>query len=90
MCGNPCQICTHECPVQAIAPEGDIHPNECIQCLHCQVMYHHDTRCPQVVAVNKKKQKQAAAKSGELESVSKQLQEQVVHFVKSETAQSEK
>ena len=90
MCGNPCQICTHECPVQAIAPEGDIHPNECIQCLHCQVMYHHDTRCPQVVAVNKKKQKQAAAKSGELESVSKQPQEQVVYFVKSETAQSEK
>lgn len=90
MCGNPCQICTHECPVQAIAPEGDIHPNECIQCLHCQVMYHHDTRCPQVVAVNKKKQKQAAAKSGELEGVSKQPQEQVVHFVKPETAQPEK
>ncbi|EMU4097458.1 4Fe-4S binding protein [Neisseria gonorrhoeae] len=90
MCGNPCQICTHECPVQAIAPEGDIHPNECIQCLHCQVMYHHDTRCPQVVAENKKKQKQAAAKSGELENVSKQPQEQVVRFVKPETAQSEK
>ncbi|WP_197717787.1 NosR/NirI family protein [Neisseria animalis] len=77
MCGNPCQICTHECPVQAIAPEGDIHPNECIQCLHCQVMYHHDKRCPQVVATNKKKQKQAAAKA-EHET----QQEQVVHFVK--------
>ena len=76
MCGNPCQICTHECPVQAIAPEGDIHPNECIQCLHCQVMYHHDQRCPQVVAVNKKKQKQAAAKGEQTPK------EQVVHFVK--------
>lgn len=53
-------------------------------------MYHHDTRCPQVVAENKKKQKQAAAKSGELENVSKQPQEQVVRFVKPETAQSEK
>ena len=63
MCGNPCQICTHECPVQAIAPEGDIHPNECIQCLHCQVMYHHDTRCPQVVATNKKKTKASGGKN---------------------------
>lgn len=79
MCGNPCQICTHECPVQAIAPEGDIHPNECIQCLHCQVMYHHDTRCPQVVATNKKKQRQAAAKD---QHEAEPQAEQVVHFVK--------
>ena len=87
MCGNPCQICTHECPVQAIAPEGDIHPNECIQCLHCQVMYHHDTRCPQVVATNKKKQKQAAAKADpETASAKQQPGEQVVQFVKKETA----
>lgn len=82
MCGNPCQICTHECPVQAIAPEGDIHPNECIQCLHCQVMYHHDTRCPQVVATNKKKQRQAAAKSEKESGQTAQAHEQVVHFVK--------
>ncbi|WP_066079403.1 NosR/NirI family protein [Bergeriella denitrificans] len=81
MCGNPCQICTHECPVQAIAPEGDIHPNECIQCLHCQVMYHHDKRCPQVVATNKKKQKQAAAKADH-----EAQQAQVVHFVKPQQA----
>ena len=80
MCGNPCQICTHECPVQAIAPEGDIHPNECIQCLHCQVMYHHQTRCPQVVATNKKKQKQAAAKADSKEQ--QEPGEQVVQFVK--------
>ena len=80
MCGNPCQICTHECPVQAIAPEGDIHPNECIQCLHCQVMYHHQTRCPQVVATNKKKQKQAAAKADSKEQ--QEPEEQVVQFVK--------
>lgn len=87
MCGNPCQICTHECPVQAIAPEGDIHPNECIQCLHCQVMYHHDTRCPQVVATNKKKQKQAAAKSEQHDAAAtKNAQEQVVQFVKKESA----
>ena len=82
MCGNPCQICTHECPVQAIAPEGDIHPNECIQCLHCQVMYHHETRCPQVVATNKKKQRQAAAKSEHEAEQTAKANEHVVHFVK--------
>ncbi len=81
MCGNPCQICNHECPVQAIAPEGDINPNECIQCLHCQVMYNHETRCPQVVATNKKKAKQAAAKA-ELNAQRAEQTEQIVHFVK--------
>lgn len=86
MCGNPCQICNHECPVQAIAPEGDINPNECIQCLHCQVMYNHTTRCPQVVATNKKKAKQAAAKAewdAQKQNPANQ-HEQVVHFVKRE------
>lgn len=82
MCGKPCQVCTHECPVQAIAPEGDIHPNECIQCLHCQVMYHHKTRCPQVVATDKKKAKQAAAKASHAMRQEQSAHEQVVHFVK--------
>ena len=81
MCGNPCQRCAHDCPVQAIHPEGDIDPNECIQCLHCQMLYHHQTDCPHVVQVNKKKQKQAAAKA-ELDAQRAQAaQEHVVHFV---------
>lgn len=83
MCGNPCQICNHECPVQAIHPEGDINKNECIQCLHCQVMYNHTTRCPQVVAVNKKKARQAAAKAKPVAAeAAAQPAEQVVHFVR--------
>ena len=84
MCGNPCQLCKQECPVQAIHPEGFINLNECVQCLHCQVLYNHTTRCPQVVATNKKKAKQAAAKA-ELEAqraAETKPQEQVVHFVK--------
>lgn len=48
-CGNPCQRCANECPVQAIHPEGNINPNECIQCLHCQVLYHHDQKCPVMI-----------------------------------------
>ena len=45
-------------------------------------MYHHDTRCPQVVATNKKKQRQAAAKSEKESGQTAQAHEQVVHFVK--------
>ena len=45
-CGSPCQICANECPVQAIHPEGHINPNECIYCLHCQVLYADDQKCP--------------------------------------------
>ncbi|QDG79858.1 regulatory protein NosR [Labrenzia sp. PHM005] len=45
-CGDPCQRCGKECMVQAIHPEGNINPNECLNCLHCQVLYQHDQKCP--------------------------------------------
>jgi NosR/NirI family nitrous oxide reductase transcriptional regulator len=45
-CGNPCQVCHTECMVQAIHPEGEINPNECIYCMHCQERYHDDEVCP--------------------------------------------
>lgn len=45
-CGNPCARCAKECMVQAIHPEGNINPNECLNCLHCQVLYQHDQKCP--------------------------------------------
>ena len=48
-CGNPCQTCAHQCPVQAIHPTGEINPNECINCLHCQVLYQSTTTCPVVI-----------------------------------------
>ncbi|MFA5662533.1 4Fe-4S binding protein [Castellaniella sp.] len=51
-CGNPCQLCAIECPVQAINPEGDINPNECIQCLNCQQLYHNEKRCPHLIQKN--------------------------------------
>lgn len=53
-CGNPCQLCAVECPVQAINPEGDINPNECIQCLNCQQLYHNEKRCPHLLQKNAK------------------------------------
>jgi NosR/NirI family nitrous oxide reductase transcriptional regulator len=56
-CGNPCQRCGNECPVQAIHPEGHINPNECIQCLHCQMLYHHDQKCPVMIQRRLKREK---------------------------------
>lgn len=48
-CGTPCQTCANECPVQAIHPTGEINPNECVNCLHCQVLYQSEDKCPVVI-----------------------------------------
>lgn len=48
-CGNPCQTCANECMVQAIHPTGEINPNECLNCMHCQVLYQSETKCPVVI-----------------------------------------
>jgi len=60
-CGSPCQRCGNECPVQAIHPDGSINPNECIQCLHCQMLYHHDHKCPVMIQKRQKREKWQAA-----------------------------
>jgi NosR/NirI family nitrous oxide reductase transcriptional regulator len=62
-CGNPCQRCANECPVQSIHPEGHINPNECIQCLHCQMLYHHPYKCPVVIQRRLKAERRLAATS---------------------------
>ncbi|CAB3636293.1 hypothetical protein LMG3431_01623 [Achromobacter pestifer] len=59
-CGNPCQRCNHECPVQAIEPTGEINPNECIQCLHCQMLYHHEQKCPHLIQKRNKRERRRA------------------------------
>lgn len=60
-CGSPCQSCAHQCPVQAIHPTGEINPNECINCLHCQVLYQSETTCPVVIKKLKRRAKTGAA-----------------------------
>ena len=62
-CGNPCQTCANECPVQAIHPTGEINPNECVNCLHCQVLYQSHQKCP--VVIRKDKRRAAVAQSAE-------------------------
>ncbi|MEH0070069.1 4Fe-4S binding protein [Pannonibacter sp. Pt2-lr] len=61
-CGNPCQTCANTCPVQAIHPTGEINPNECVNCMNCQVLYQSETRCPVVM---RKLKRRAAAGTGE-------------------------
>ncbi|WP_291732086.1 NosR/NirI family protein [Leisingera sp. F5] len=56
-CGSPCQTCANECPVQAIHPTGEINPNECVDCLHCQVLYQSETKCPVVIKQLKRRAK---------------------------------
>lgn len=65
-CGNPCQRCAIECPVDAIHPEGHINPNECIQCLNCQVLYHHDKKCPHLIKKNARRARKPAPAGAEM------------------------
>jgi NosR/NirI family nitrous oxide reductase transcriptional regulator len=61
-CGNPCQSCANQCPVQAIHPTGEINPNECVNCLHCQVLYQSKTICPVVIKKMKRRETVAASR----------------------------
>ena len=56
-CGSPCQRCANECMVQAIHPEGNINVNECLYCLHCQVVYVDDHACPVVIQKRLKRER---------------------------------
>ena len=60
-CGSPCQTCANECPVQAIHPTGEINPNECVNCLHCQVLYQSEAKCPVVIAKLKRRARDRTA-----------------------------
>ncbi|PKP63648.1 MAG: regulatory protein NosR, partial [Alphaproteobacteria bacterium HGW-Alphaproteobacteria-8] len=71
-CGRPCQTCANECMVQAIHPTGEINPNECLNCLHCQVLYQSDRKCPVVILKKKKREafeKRNAASTAALDRV---------------------
>jgi NosR/NirI family nitrous oxide reductase transcriptional regulator len=56
-CGSPCARCAKECMVQAIDPRGQINANECLYCMHCQVLYQHDQKCP--VCIKKREKREA-------------------------------
>ncbi len=60
-CGNPCQTCSNECMVQAIHPQGEINPNECLYCLHCQVRYQDTKVCPVCIKTSQRRARLQAA-----------------------------
>ena len=70
-CGSPCQRCANECMVQAIHPEGNINVNECLYCLHCQIVYRDEHACPVMVQKRLKKERRAAHKASLSESLEK-------------------
>ncbi|RLA58846.1 MAG: hypothetical protein DRR04_10025 [Gammaproteobacteria bacterium] len=60
-CGSPCQRCAQECMVQAIHKEGKINVNECLYCLHCQVVYVDDHACPVLIQKRLKRERPSKA-----------------------------
>ena len=70
-CGNPCHTCANECPVDAIHPTGEINPNECINCLHCQVLYQSEAKCPVVIKQLKRRAKASQGAKGLSENIAK-------------------
>ncbi|WP_444894096.1 transcriptional regulator NosR [Microbulbifer sp. TRSA001] len=60
-CGQPCRVCSNECEIQAIHPDGSINANECHHCLDCQVTYYRNDKCPPLVIKAKKQNRQKAA-----------------------------
>jgi len=62
-CGTPCQRCSNECMVQAIHKEGNINVNECVYCLHCQVVYFDRHDCPVVIQKRLKQERREARTS---------------------------
>ena len=59
-CGSPCQLCSNECPINAIKPTGEIIMDECFYCLDCQSLYSNEHKCPPLVKIRKKKSRVAA------------------------------
>ena len=76
-CGNPCQQCANECMVQAIHPEGQINPNECLYCQHCQQLYYDDHRCPVVLQQRLKRERRESKASANASGVAEKILQEI-------------
>ncbi|MBF0179386.1 MAG: regulatory protein NosR [Magnetococcales bacterium] len=76
-CGELCSNCSDECLVQAIQPNGEIHPNECLYCLRCQLNYHNESVCPTLIMRRNRRDRRSAAAAREVENSLKFDQDQV-------------
>lgn len=70
-CGSPCQRCANECMVQAIHPRGQIDANECLSCMHCQVLYQHDQKCPVCIKRRERREPDLRRKKKEAEAAAR-------------------
>ena len=77
-CGDPCQTCSNECMVQAIHPEGNINPNECLYCLHCQVLYYDEHICPVQVKKRKRQDRRELIASDKTASVGRKILDELL------------
>lgn len=66
-CGDLCSHCSTECLVQAIQPNGEIHPNECFYCLRCQLNYVNEAVCPTLIMRRNRRERRAQVKPEETE-----------------------
>jgi len=69
-CGYECQLCAKNCMVQAIHPAGEINPNECLYCMHCQVIHWDDHTCPPLVMKREGRGKKTSAPRRETAALS--------------------
>ncbi|MBF0283264.1 MAG: regulatory protein NosR [Magnetococcales bacterium] len=68
-CGELCHQCSDDCLVQAIQPNGEIHPNECLYCLRCQLNYSNEAVCPTLIMRRNRRERRGGAEpKGESES----------------------
>ena len=49
--------------VQAIHPDGHINPNECLYCLHCQMLYYDEHACPTMIQRRQRRERREALSS---------------------------
>ncbi len=76
-CGHPCQQCANECMVQAIHPEGEINPNECIYCQHCQQLYYDDERCPVMLQKRLKKERRESKGTADTSEIAEKILKEI-------------
>ncbi len=79
-CGNPCQRCSNECMVGAIHPQGQINPNECHSCLHCQTLYHDDRRCPVMIQRRLKRERRQASSPGPIPATARKKSKETLEL----------
>lgn len=87
-CGHPCQRCANECMVQAIHPEGNINPNECINCLHCQQLYTDEDKCPVMMQKRIKRDRREGMGSEKTSELANKILEEIKHSQKEKISES--